>query len=251
VRARPVLPNDRVSELLGHPTAARIFELLGIDVCCGAERTLAGAAEAAGISVEELSSLLDDDDSTPLPRTTPPEDFATFTLTRQIDHLVGNHHKFARRQLLRLDRIMRVVWPGHRGLANLARVRSLLGELLDDLIPHMAREERYLFPYMRSFEGQMKPEERISVPLFGNLQYPLASITHDHADDSNRLLELRKLTGGFAATNDACARVRNLFDGLSELERDIQEHIRIENQIVFPRAVELERSARMRATSTP
>lgn len=103
---------------------------------------------------------------------------------------------------------------------------------------------------MRSFEGSMKPEERIAVPLFGNLQYPLASITHDHGDDSNRLLELRKLTGGFMATSDACVRVRNLFEGLAELERDIQEHIRIENQIVFPRAVELERDARIRATST-
>ncbi len=113
----------------------------------------------------------------------------------------------------------------------------------------MSREERYLFPYMRSLEGNMKADEQITMPLHGDLQYPLASITHDHTDDSARLDELRDLATASSATA-GCAGMRNLINGISELEQDVREHIRIENAIVFPKAVALEQAARTRATTS-
>ena len=243
-----IRPDLRVAEVVAtHPSSPRVLELLGVDFCCGGAKAITAAAEAAGIEFGELTDLLLDEDSTavPLPRT--PEDFASRSLTRQVEHITRDRHRFARRQLLRLDRAVRRAWSGHRQFNGLERVRQLLGELADDLIPHMAREERFLFPYMRSLEGDGKPGERVSIPLHGNLEYPLAAITHDHTDDSDRLLELREVTSGFDAKEDACDPIRALYAGLADLDRDLQEHIRIENQIVFPRAVQMERTVRERA----
>jgi regulator of cell morphogenesis and NO signaling len=222
--------------------------VLAIDFCCGGTKAISAAAEAAGIEFGELTDLITDDGGTLTPVGTP-QGFAERSLTQQVDHLAKNHHRFTRKQLLRLDRGVRRAWSGHRKFKGISRVRALIVELIDDLIPHMAREERYLFPYMRSLEGHSKPGDRVSVPLHGNLEYPLASITHDHTEDSDRLMELRELTTGFDAGSDACGQIKALYAGLADLERDLQEHIRIENQIVFPRALELERRARERATS--
>ena len=249
MHAKSFRPDQRVSELVStHPPALRIFEALKVDYCCGADKTLAVSADHAGIELDELQALLADADDDTLKARAAPDDFGGRTLTGQIEYLTSHHHRFARRVLLRIDRLVRRVASSHPKLENLARLRSLVDDLIDDLIPHMSREERYLFPYMRSLEGQMKPDDRVTIPLFGNLQYPLASITHDHADDSARLMELRRITEGFEARADGCANVRQLFAALAELERDLQEHIRLENQVVFPRAVALEQAARDRAT---
>ena len=245
---KEIRPDLRVAEVVAaHPSSLRVFELLGLDYCCGGAKAITAAAEAAGIEFGELTDLLLDEDNgaVPLPRT--PEDFASRSLAQQVEHIARHHHRFARKQLLRLDRGVRRAWSGHRKFDGLERVRQILGDLADDLIPHMAREERFLFPYMRSLEGETKPGERVSIPLHGNLEYPLASITHDHTDDSDRLLELREVTSGFDAKGEACDPIRTLYAGLADLERDLQEHIRIENQIVFPRAVQMERAVRERA----
>ena len=245
---KEIRPDLRVAEVVStHPFSPRVFELLGVDYCCGGTKAITAAADAAGIEIGELTELLLDDDRTPLPLPRTPDDFASRSMTQQVEHLTRHHHRFARKQLLRLDRAVRRAWSGHRKFDGLGRVREILQELSDDLIPHMAREERFLFPYMRSLEGETRPDERVSIPVHGNLEYPLASITHDHADDSDRLLELREVTSGFDTKNGGCDPIRALYSGLADLERDLQEHIRIENQIVFPRAVQMERTVRERA----
>jgi regulator of cell morphogenesis and NO signaling len=250
MQTRSYRPDQRVSEIVAeHPASLRIFEALRVDYCCGAAKTLAVAADHAAVDIDELRDLLRDDDTFPLKAPASPDDFPTRSLTGQVEHLGSHHHRFARRVLLRIDRLVHRVASSHQKIDHLPRLRSIVQELIDDLIPHMAREERYLFPYMRSLEGQMKPDDRVTIPLFGNLQYPLASITHDHADDSARLMELRQLTAGFDAGSESCAQVRQLFALLTEFERDLQEHIRLENHVVFPRAVAMEQAARDRATA--
>ncbi len=248
--AQIVRPDDQVSELvLIWPAAQRAFELLRIDYCCNANRSAAAAADVAGIDLYELTTLITDDDRVALRASSPPYDFGERSLTEQVDYIIVHHHRFARRQLLRLDRSIRQVLSGHHAAPGLSQISSVIGNLLDDLIPHMSREERYLFPYMRSLEGNMNADEQITMPLHGDLQYPLASIQHDHADDSARLDELRDLAATSSAT-DGCAGMRNLIHGVSELEQDVREHIRIENAIVFPKAVALEQAARTRATTS-
>lgn len=243
-------PGQKVAEVVAaHPEVQRALELLGVDSCCGAGKTLESAAAAAGIDLEELIDLLSDGDESPISASSLPQDFASLSLTQQVAHLFQHHHRFARKQLLRLDRAVRRVWSTHRKLRGLARVRTLVLELADDLIPHMAREERFLFPYMRSLDGAPQPNDRVSIPLHGNIEYPLASITHDHAEDAARLMELRELTIGFQPEAESCRNIQSLYAALAELERDLQEHIRAENQIVFPRAVAMERQVRERAAS--
>lgn len=248
--ASTFLPEQRVADVVAsHPEVQRAFELLGVDYCCGATRTLGVAASLAGIDFDELVELLADDDHAVLSAMRAPEDFGARSLSEQVAHLHDHHHRFARKQLLRLDRAVRRVWSTHRKTPGLARVRALVLELADDLIPHMAREERFLFAYMRSLDGSPLPGDRVSIPLHGNIEYPLASITHDHSEDAARLMELRDLTIGFQPNAESCRNIQALYAGLAELERDLQEHIRIENQVVFPRAVEMERKVRERAAS--
>lgn len=227
------------------PQAGRVFELLEIETCGETGANLAKAAEVAGLHLDELLTLLGDDDASPLSIVAVPPDLADSSLRSQIEYIVGTHHRFARRQLLRLDRQMSRLWGGHRRTIGwLGDLRALLLELTDDLIPHMSREEQYLFPYCISLEEQLQPDVRIVVPLFGNLDYPLASISEDHSDDSRRLMEMRRLTAGFEVPPGACQTLRSFLGGLAHLEKALHDHIRIENGIIFPKAKARERAAR-------
>ncbi|MGH9456168.1 MAG: hemerythrin domain-containing protein [Thermoanaerobaculia bacterium] len=243
-------PERRLTDLLTEvPNAGDVFAALELDACCG-ERTLGGAAESAGLELQDLVELLADGDASALRAPHTPSDLDGATLRRQVEFIVNVHHRYARRALLRAHRLVLRAWSAHRGSASyLGEVRTLIQEITDDLMPHMAREERFLFPYCISLEEGISRDARIHIPLHGNLDYPLVSIRHDHSDDTRRLSELRRLTGDYDPPADGCPCIRALLDHLAQLERALQQHIRIEDDVLFPRAVERERAARTRSAS--
>jgi regulator of cell morphogenesis and NO signaling len=231
---------DAAATLAG---AARIFEILGIDYCCGGSRTLARAATNAGLQADELIALL---------RGTRPPDRSVApamldekgTMVPLLDVLVSHHHRFTRSRLADIDRELSRLLSAHTAAQPALRnIRHSVDRLIAELIPHMRNEEQMLFPYIRSMEEPLAAGQESIVPMFGTVRYPLQSIVHDHREDLEIMDDLRLYSGDFTPPSDACETQRRLYADLESLDRDLRQHIHIENDLLFPRAVEKERAA--------
>jgi regulator of cell morphogenesis and NO signaling len=234
--------NQTVRELAVHvPGAARIFETVGIDYCCGGNRSLRDACEAAGVDVETIVASLRSLEAHHTETGFAP---ATATLAALMDHIVDTHHEFTRSELARLDKLVAKVVAAHgERHPELVSLQELFDAMRDDLLPHMMKEEQILFPYIRSLERAVSANRSAPIPPFGTVRNPVRMMTMEHEAVGELLVRARELTGGYAPPADACVSYRTLYEALEALERDLHEHIHLENNILFPRAAEMEEKA--------
>jgi regulator of cell morphogenesis and NO signaling len=105
---------------------------------------------------------------------------------------------------------------------------------------HMRKEERVLFPYIARMEAVAASAEALAASPFGSIRDPIGALEAEHADVGRALAAIRKHTAGYRAPEGACNTFRGLYHGLAELERDLHEHIQVEDNILFPRAAQME-----------
>lgn len=210
-----------------HPGSMRVFERAGIDYCCGGKRTLAAACAKAGVAVDELVARIAATEA--VPSTEP--DWRQAPLADLIDHIEAVHHTFTRDELARATTLMEKVARVHGDVhPELAIMRGVLAELREELIPHLAKEERVLFPRIRALAGG--GGMAAAAMLEGPITVMLAE--HDHAGDL--LQHLRFLSKDYALPDGACGSYRALYQALEAIEQDLHVHIHLESNILFPRA---------------
>jgi regulator of cell morphogenesis and NO signaling len=217
------------------PSSLRQLERWGIDYCCGGGRPLEEACRRAGVPVSEVIAYVE---SLAESGATPIVDFRMLPLADIIDHLLVTHHAFTRTELDRALRLVTKVYGVH-GAAHpeLARIRSLVIELRDELLMHMTKEEKILFPYIETLVSD-------GPGRFGTIAAPIACMRNEHEDAGNVLEELRRLTRSYTPPDDACGSFKALYQSLHDLDQDLRVHIHIENDYLFPRALMLEMAAR-------
>ena len=222
------------------PGASDVFDVVQITTCCRRDRTLADACKAAGIDAGEVLALLN---GVPIGSQMPAPLFAADTpLTEITKRISDDYHRRARSFLVTLTRAVRALCGGHGEAApELWQLRTVIGELAHELVPHMYREERYLFPYINAFDGG-RMERDIVVPLFGTVEYPLQFVRHDHNHDVEAIKKIREVTKDFTPSVDSCPEFRTLYSTLRDFTSELQDHIDLENEILFPRAVQAEKT---------
>lgn len=219
--------------------ARRVLALLGIDYCCRPDRSLAEAARAASADPEETLALLVA--GVPPAKAANTVDWSAAPLPGITAHIATAHHRRARRLLVELLEDIEALTSSHPEQRNQHRLlRNALQQLADDLIPHMVKEERFIFPYIDSMLRPMGPDDSILVPLFGTIEYPLRSIRHDHSEDAALLETIMRLSNGFTPPAGACDRQVRFLRNVADLHSDLTSHIQLENDVLFPRAVAME-----------
>jgi regulator of cell morphogenesis and NO signaling len=228
------------------PNAARVFERHGIDYCCGGRRSLEAACQAKGLDVERICTELAGE---PQPAARDVSAFAD--LIELLDHIVSTHHTFTRTELARLVPLAGKTARVH-GLRHpeLHRVEALVSALAEDLEDHMVREEQVLFPYLVPLEATGDGDRMPRAP-FGSVAYPIGRMEMEHEAAGEILTALNEATSSFVVPSDACGSFRALYEGLAALERDLHQHIHLENNVAFPRALEIERALGGRAREAP
>ncbi len=238
-----VSTNKTVRELaLGIPGATRVFENLGIDYCCGGQRSLADACTAAGVTFDDVQRSLE---LTSGPGDEAPEsDFQTVTLQTLITHIVGTHHSFTRLELARLNALLQKVCVAHAERhPELLQINLLFRELSADLDAHMMKEERVLFPYVIRMEAAADQQLPLFLPPFGTVNNPVRMMMMEHDCAGEILKEIRAQSANYTVPADACLSYETLYTALEALEKDLHQHIHLENNILFPKAVEMEARA--------
>jgi regulator of cell morphogenesis and NO signaling len=217
-----------------NPSSARLFEKYGIDYCCGGNRLLAEVCSQKGLSVDELSRQLSAADAP-----APERDWRGAPLAELIGHIVARHHGYLRTELPDIERKIDKVLEAHgeRHGDSLSALRQVFRGLKTELLEHMMKEEHILFPMIQ----RMEATSSLAMPA-GAIHYPIRVMEHEHATAGQALAEMRSLTNGFTPPDDACNTFRVLYRQMEELESDLHTHIHLENNILFPRAAELERT---------
>lgn len=229
--ARPV--RDFV---LDKPAAARVFETFGIDYCCGGVETLSQACKAANCSVKEVIEALEKCDSA-----LPEEDWRNASLTELAQHIVNTHHAFTQAEISRLTGLITKVATVHgANHPELSRLQVTFAELADELREHMRKEEELLFPYIGQMEEAARTRRRPPESIFGTVQNPVAVMIMEHEVAGQALEKIREMAKNYAVPSDACTSYQALYQALPAFAADLHQHIHLENNILFPRAIELE-----------
>ncbi|MDZ8118250.1 iron-sulfur cluster repair di-iron protein [Pontiella sp. NLcol2] len=239
-----VEPNLTVGDLVvQYPQLRQTLEQLGLDYCCGGKKTLLEAAESAGRSWADVEKTLHE---TLLQQpTTDSTDWNNVALSRLIDHIVDTHHAFTKEQLPRLDGLLEKVQIAHgehhgEMLGKLSRAFTAVRAELE---AHLMKEEQILFPLIKATEAFINGNAAQPMSHCGSVANPIRQMEIEHDDAGNELAVMRKLTGDYTLPDGACPTFAALYDGLAALEDDLHQHIHLENNILFPKAVKQEAQA--------
>lgn len=238
-----VTTEKTVRELvLESPAATRVFEKLGIDYCCGGNQSLEKACHAANLSMDKvLDSLEEAEQATRVNQKV--RDWQKEPLADLVAHINGTHHKYTREELARLGPLFDKVCSVHgKNHPELLQMRAVFGGLTHELTMHMMKEEMVLFPYIvRLEEGVIEHQSVLPAP-FGSVQNPISMMEHDHDSAGSDLRAMRETSQGYAAPADACVSYQTLYKALADFEADLHQHIHLENNILFPRAIAMEQA---------
>jgi regulator of cell morphogenesis and NO signaling len=223
---------------LEQPTAIRIFEQLGIDYCCGGRKPLAEACAARNLEIDSVLAALEEAEKKPRIEG---ENWATKSLQSLSSHVVANHHAYVKRELPRLAQLAQKVVNRHGStMPELAAIATTLMELDEELTQHLAKEEAVLFPYISALEQSVSTGSPRPHSCFDTVANPIAMMTQEHDAAGSLIADIRRLSGNFTTPEDACPTFHAFYDGLREFELDLHQHIHLENNILFPCAIELE-----------
>lgn len=216
------------------PEAIPVFERLGIDYCCGGEHTLAEACAARNIEpskvIEEIGRQEDKADPAQ-------EHWLEAPFKEITDYIVGRHHAFEREQADRIGRLAETVERVH-GIHHpeLRQVKSVFDGMAGEMKQHFENEEEVLFPHLVRLESD---RQVVCPPGFSHVEKPIRQMMEDHDQTGNALRQLRSLTLDYLLPEDACASYAELFRSLQAFEQDVHQHVHLENNILFPRALEM------------
>ena len=212
--------------------AAKVFEKYGLDFCCKGKRSLQMACEEKDLLVETIAEELD----LAIGKNEPPVvDYNKLPLSALSDFIVNTHHDYTKKELPQIFHYLQKVSSKHGDRHNeLYQIFEKFSELKDELEMHMRKEEYILFPRIKELE------RATYAPASGiNIQAPVVVMEDEHEHAGNLLKEIRQLSDNYNPPVDACTTYRLSFAALQAFEADLHQHIHLENNILFPRAIKL------------
>jgi len=233
--------NQTVREIaINNPASVRVFENFGIDYCCGGKHPLDEACARANAPIDLVTKALAELD---LSGISPEEALSNSSLAELATHIVGRHHRYVRDESPKIELLLQKVVDRHgEAHPELGAIQDTFVALAQELFAHMMKEERILFPFLEAMEAAAKAGQPAPVGCFPSIEFPIARMLADHEDAGALLARMRELSGNYRAPDGSCPSYRGLYQALEEFERDLHHHVHLENNILFPRAVEMERS---------
>lgn len=209
---------DLVTE---QPKAARVLHRFGLDYCCGGHRTIGTACEEKGVDPQVLLRQVEEEPAS----AEPTRSWDLAPLDELIQHILTRYHQPLREELPRLVTLAEKVERRHGDKPECPTgLSTLLREVMAAVESHLMKEERILFPAIKAGRGS-------------TAHMPIRAMILEHEDHGRNLIKIRQITNELDLPASACATWRELYRALGELEVDLMDHIHLENNILFPRAL--------------
>ena len=222
------------------PAATRVFEQAGIDYCCGGGESFEKACAAAGVAPDEVVRLLEVAEQSPAQ---PEQDWQSQPLSGLTSYIVDRHHAFTKAELARLDELLEKVRSVHgQNHPELLLIQGVFRELKHEMTTHMQKEEMVLFPYIDQLDEAVRQGKPKPMAVFGTVANPVRMMMMEHDAAAELLNRMRQVSQNFRVPPDGCVSYSTLYLAIEAFEQDLHQHIHLENNILFPRALEMETS---------
>ena len=235
--------NQNIGELVAQDyRSASVFKKYGIDFCRQGNRTISDACTEKLLDVEvvlnDLSDIGNVSNSSGI-------DFKSWPLDLLADYIEKTHHRYVEDKspelISYLDKICEVHGENH---TELYEIKDLIQQTVGNLSQHMKKEELVLFPYIRKMEKAKRTGELLQKPSFGTIQNPINQMESEHSAEGDRFRSIETLSNNYTPPEDACNTYRVTFAMLKEFQDDLHLHIHLENNILFPKSILLEKQLR-------
>jgi len=233
----------RLKEIaVSSPAAAQILEQAGVDYCCGGGRSLHDGCADAGVSVQEILARLSAGGEQAGPED---GDWISAPLGELTEHIRQKHHGYVREAIPRVNALLEKGKAKHGARhPEITAIEGLFHRLGLEMMAHMQKEEMILFPYIERLERSRNGGATLERPFFQSVRNPIQMMMNEHDAAGNLAKQIRKASSEYAPPADACASFQRLYSQLHEFEADLHQHVHLENNILFPRAVEMENEGR-------
>ncbi|HAV03320.1 MAG TPA: iron-sulfur cluster repair di-iron protein [Chryseobacterium sp.] len=219
--------------------AAAVFRKYKIDFCCKGNRTIEEACDNKKVTPEEIYEDLDALNQAKAGDI----DFNSWPLDLLADNVEKTHHRYVEENstvlLQYLNKLCKVHGDRH---PELFEINKLFTESAQELATHMKKEELILFPFIKRMVAAKQNGEELPKPHFGTVENPVAMMKHEHTTEGERFQKIAELTNNYQFPEDACGTYQVTFRMLEDFEQDLHKHIHLENNILFPKAIELEKT---------
>ncbi len=219
--------------------SAPVFEKFGIDFCCTGNRSIEEACKQNNVDPKELTKALE---TALAETTTPTTDFKSWPLDLLADYIEKRHHRYVEERIpiikQNLDKLVQVHGAKH---PELLKINELFIASAGEFAMHMKKEELMLFPFIRKMVRAKKNNEPLAEPRFGTVKNPIQTMMREHDNEGESFRQIEALSNNYTPPADGCNTYKVTFALLKEFQGDLHMHIHLENNILFPKAEELEK----------
>lgn len=235
-----ITENSIIGDLVAQDyRTASVFKEYSVDFCCNGNRTIANACERKKINpanmILKLEKATEENNESTVEHNSWPIDLLA-------DYIEKKHHRYVEQKILEikpyLDKVTRVHGENH---PELHEIKQLFYDSADELTKHMKKEELILFPFVRKLVKYQSTDEKPASPQFVSIHHPIEMMKHDHDTEGERFRKIDKLSNHYQPPQDACNTYKVTFSLLKEFEEDLHLHIHLENNLLFPKAIEMEK----------
>ena len=215
---------------------ASVFKSHRIDFCCKGNRSISEVCEKNNLDADSLltelnkSTQLADEGN---------NNFQAWDMDLLADYIEKKHHRYVKKKAPELKAFLNKIAKVHgERHPELIEIEALFTASVHELLAHMQKEETILFPFVR----KMATDENSQIPAFGTVQNPIDMMMHEHDTEGERFRKIAALSDNYNPPQDACTTYKVAFSMLKEFENDLHKHIHLENNILFPKAIEAEKT---------
>jgi len=238
-------PEGEGAETLGEIVAkdlrkAEVFKKYDLDFCCGGKKTVKEACAEKGLDVTKIEQELQNADKNvstgrPLP-------YNDWNLDFLADYIVNTHHSYVRKTIPDIRSYAEKVAKVHGAYhPELLEINKLAQEVCDEMSEHMVKEETVLFPYVKHIVNT-KGKGYVKFDSLDDVKEPIDIAVTEHELVGGNMDKIKELSNNFKVPDDGCASYAYLFKTLNEFEDDLHIHIHLENNILFPKALDMEKN---------
>lgn len=231
--------NKIISELVAKDyRLASVFKKYGLDFCCQGNRTIDDACAAKKI---DSDTVVNDLNSIGTANNVSSIDYQSWPLDLLADYIEKTHHRYVVDKSPEIISYVNKVCEAH-GKKNpeIYQIKDLFEKTIENLAQHMKKEELLLFPFIRKMEEAKRSGELLQKPPFDSLESQINEMEDEHMSEGDRLREIERLSNNYTPPEDACNTFRVTYTLLKEFENDLHLHIHLENNILFPKSIQME-----------
>lgn len=235
--------NTTLAEIVTkYPRTRKFLEEIGVDYCCGGKHSLKDACNKPGLSWQDIIRKLKEIIEQPVSEKSSSKNWTEVSLTELAQHIVDIHHAYLKENMPRLKSLSDRVYIAHKQQHGeiIQELQRIIETIKIDLEMHLAKEEQILFPLIKEMEAFGNNQGPRPTVHCGSVENPIHQMMMEHEDVGGLLAQMREVASEYQLPEDACESFKALYDGLKELEKDLHEHIHLENNILFPKAIKLE-----------